>query len=254
MADRRSGRATTFVVVGGLLVLLLNAVGLLHPVESLVGFVVRPVAGALHLRDTSSTHRQITELQNQVNDLKGQVAQREEAALQNDALRTQLNFAQRNSFKLTGARIITQDPSNFQQVVTIDKGSSAGIGKGMVAVSGGLLVGRIIETTPNSAKVYLVTDYNSAVPVVDQPTRAGGIVRGTRGFGLALEMVQQTDQLKTGDPLITSGFGGDFPAGLILGTVGDIKRRDTDVFQTATVTPGVDFRKLENLFIITGNA
>jgi rod shape-determining protein MreC len=187
-----------------------------------------------------------------VAQLKADQASKEEALRLNAALRSQLNFAQQNNYQLTGADIISQDPTNYKQYLTINKGSNSGIQKGQVVVSGGLVVGRITETTPGTAKVYLITDFNSAVPALDQATRATGLVRGDRGFGLKLEMVPQTDQLKEGDVLITSGFGGDYPKGLVIGTVGEVKQRAADVFQSAAVNPAVDFRKLEEVFVITG--
>lgn len=250
---KRERSSLSLFVAITLLLVFLNLVGLLRPLENLASFAIRPIASVLHL-DQSDDEVRIADLERQIADLKGEVAKREEAKLQNDALRDQLNFAQANKYKLAHGRVISQDPTNYQQIVTINSGSSAGINKGMVAISGGLLIGKVIETTSNTAKIYLITDFNSAVPALDQQTRSSGVVRGTRGYGLALEMVQQTDQLKSGDTLITSGFGGEYPAGLVIGIIGEIKRRDTDVFQTAQVTPGVDFRKLENVFIITGQS
>lgn len=235
--------------------LLLNTIGGLRPLQNAVGFIFTPVTklvgGITGLGSDSNLTKQNKELQAKVDELTAEVAKREEAKLQNDALRAQLNFSQSNNFSVAQANIISQDPTNFQQFFTIDRGSRGGIEQGMVVVSQGLLVGRVIETTATTAKVYLITDYNSAIPVIAQQTRATGLIRGQRGFGLMLDMVPQTDQLKEGDTLVTSGFGGDYPRGLVIGTVGEIKRRDTDVFQTATVRPAVDFRKLELVFVIT---
>jgi len=249
---KRDRPALAVFVLIGVAVLLLSLVGLLRPLENLVAFVLKPVTKVFHLDDSNQANQEVADLKDQVATLQGQLAQREEARLQNDALRAQLGFAQANNYRLAQGRVVGQDPTNYQQVVTIDRGSSGGISKGMVAVSGGLLVGKVIDTTTSTAKVYLITDFNSAVPALDQQTRASGVVQGTRGYGLTLEMVQQTDQLKSGDTLVTSGFGGDYPAGLVVGVIGDIKRRDTDVFQTAQVRPAVDFRKLESVYIILG--
>lgn len=252
-----STQATVLTAVGlFILLLFLNAIGLLRPIESVVGFVLKPVSqaigGVTGAGGKSDLEKQNTELQEKVDQLTAELAKLQEAKHQNDALRAQLNFAQTNNFQLVEGNIISQDPTNFQQFFTIDRGSTSGIGKGMVVVSQGLLVGKIIDITATTAKVQLITDYNSAIPVLDQRTRATGLTRGQRGFGLVLENVPQTDQITSGDPLITSGFGGDYPRGLVIGTVGDVKRRDTDVYQTATVRPAADFRKLEAVFVITG--
>lgn len=251
----RQGPQATVLIAAGILagLMLLNLVGLLKPIQGLVGLVLEPVTSTLQIGSQGKLARENEELQKKVNELTAEVARREEAARINDALRSQLNFAQSNNYKLTEASIISQDPTNYKQFLTIDRGSSSGIQKGMVAVTQGLLVGRVTETTPSTAKVYLITDYNSAVPVIDQQTRASGLVRGERGFGLVLEMVPQTEQLKSGDSIITSGFGGDYPKGLVVGTIGDVNQRPSDVYQSAEIRPAVDFRKLESVFIITGN-
>lgn len=240
------------IAVGILLILtVLNAVGALRPVQSLVGLILKPVVAVFNLPDSDQTQEN-AELQAKVNELTAEVARREEAKRENDSLRSELNFAQANNYKLTRANIISQDPSNFQQFFTLDRGSGDGIKKGMTVVSQGLLVGRILETTATTAKVYLITDYNSAVPALTQETRASGLVRGQRGFGLELEMVAQTDQLKAGDTVITSGFGGDYPRGLVIGTITDIRQKDAEVFQSSVLRPAVDFRKLDAVFVITG--
>lgn len=252
--NRQLSITATIAIAVGLVVLLvlLNAIGLLRPVQSVVGLVLEPITKTLQIRGKSSLEKENADLREQVATLEGDVAQREEAKIENDALRAQLGFAQSGNYELVRGQIISQDPSNYQQLLTIDRGSSSGIKKDMIAVTGGVVVGKVFDTTPSTAKIQLITDFSSAVPVLDQNTRATGLVHGTRGFGLALEMVPQTDSLQAGDTLITSGFGGDYPKGLVVGTVGTVKKRDADVFQTAEIRPAADFRKLESLFVITG--
>lgn len=250
---RRSLPGSSAVIVGVVAVLVIGgAIGLLRPLEGLVGLLLEPVSKAVQITGRSDLERENADLQERVNELTSELAKREEAVLVNDALKAELGFAQESGYELTQAEIISQDPTNYQQVLTIDRGSSAGIKEGMVAVTQGLVVGRVTDTTPSTAKVRLITDFGSAVPVLAQQTRAMGLVRGGRGFGLQLEMVPQTDELRPGDTLITSGFGGDYPKGLVVGTVDRVEKLDTDVFQTGEVKPAVDLRRLENLFVITG--
>lgn len=239
----------------GIIVVILVALtlGILKPLQSIVGFTLKPITNLFNGGE-SQAQRENDELRVKISSLEAEVARLEEARQLNDVLRAQLNFAQANNFKLTQANIISQDPSNYQQFFTIDRGSTSGISTGMAVVSGSYLVGKIIDTTPTTAKVYLITDFNSAVPSYTLQTRASGIVRGQRGFGLSLESVPQTDTLQNDDTVLTSGFGGEYPRGLLIGTIGDVKKRDADVYQSALVRPSVDFRKLESVFIITGNA
>ena len=254
--ERKRGVADRWPLIAAVLAVLVvgGAIGVLKPVQGLVGLALEPVAKAVQISGRSELEKKNRELQEEVARLTVELAEREEAAIQNEALRSQLGFAQDSGFKLAQARIISQDPTNYQQVLTIDRGSGAGIKKGMVAVSRGLLVGQVVATTPSTAKVRLITDFRSAVPALDQQTRASGLIRGDRGFGLNLDMVPQTDTLRRGDTLITSGFDGEYPKGLVVGTVDRVEKRDTDVYQTAEVSPAADFRRLEDLFVIIGNA
>ncbi|MEX2210131.1 MAG: rod shape-determining protein MreC [Patescibacteria group bacterium] len=250
---RRNLSGNTPLIIGAAVLLMLGgAIGLLRPLEGLVGLMLEPVAKAVQITGRSDLEQENADLRKEVGELKSELAKREEAVLENDALKAQLGFAQDSGFALTEADIISQDPTNYQQILTVDRGSSSGIKQGMVAVTQGLLVGQVIETTPSTAKVRLITDFGSAVPALAQQTRASGLLRGGRGFGLELEMVPQTDELRTGDTLLTSGFGNDYPKGLVVGTVDRVEKHDTDVFQTAEIRPAVDLRRLERLFIIVG--
>ena len=252
--ERRRGASDRWplIAVAAALLIVGGMIGLLKPIQSLVGLALEPVAKAVQISGRSDLEKKNQELQSEVARLTTELAEREEAAIQNEALRAQLGFVQESGFKLAQAQIISQDPTNYQQVLTVDRGSGSGIKKGMIAVTRGLLVGRVIATTPSTAKIRLITDFRSAVPVLDQQTRASGLTRGGRGFGLNLEMVPQTDTLRKDDVLITSGFGGEYPKGLVVGTVDRVDKHDTDVYQAAEVRPAVDFRRLEDLFIIIG--
>jgi rod shape-determining protein MreC len=251
--QQRSGAGALLIALGIIVLLvLIQAVGLLRPVKSLIGLATSPVTGIFR-PGKSEIEKENQALRDQVSNLTAEVSKREEAKRQNDALRAELNFAQSNDYKEVQADIISQDPTNYQQFFTINRGSGNGVSKGMVVVSQGLLIGRIIDTTINTAKVYLITDYNSAVPAITQQGRATGVVRGQRGFGLELQMVPQTEPLQANDTVITSGFGGDYPRGLVIGTLGDIHQKDAEVYQSAVIHAAVDFRKIDSVFIITGN-
>ena len=244
---------TVLITVATVVILIIiNAIGLLKPVGAVVGLALKPVTAVFSLGSSSKLSEENERLREENSQLRADAAKREEDLRLNTALRNQLSFVQSNNFKVVGADIISQDPTNYKQFLTIGKGSSSGIQKGQTVVSGGLLVGRVTDTTPTTAKVYLITDYNSAVPVLDQATRATGVIRGDRGFGLKLEMVAQTDQLKPGDTVVTSGFGGEYQKGLVIGTIGEVNQQAADVFQSASINPAVDFRRLEEVFVITG--
>ena len=120
-----------------------------------------------------------------------------------------------------------------------------------VVVSEGV-VGRVIEVSAHTAKVLLISDPNSAVDVIIQRSRAQGILEGrVEEFGI-LKYIQKSDDVQMGDKVITSGLGGIFPKGLIVGTVTKVERKRPGVFQYIEVTPSVDFSRLEEVLVWGG--
>ena len=150
------------------------------------------------------------------------------------------------------ANVIAGDSSPFIRYVTINAGSRDGIEVGMPVVAGGIaLIGRVGEVGYASSQVQLLNDPTSFVNVRVVESRANGTVAGTSEGNLVLQNVPQTDPLKVGDLIVTSGLGGTLPAALPIGVVEQITSRDLETQQTAIVRPGVNFDKLETVLVIT---
>ena len=150
------------------------------------------------------------------------------------------------------AQVFARDPSSWFKTLLVDKGEREGVSKNMAVVVSEGVVGRVIEVSANTAKVLLVTDPNSAVDVIIQRSRAQGIMEGkVDEFGI-LKYVQKSDDVQVGDKVITSGLGGIFPKGLMIGTVTKVERKRPGVFQYVEVIPTVDFSRLEEVLILGG--
>jgi rod shape-determining protein MreC len=148
------------------------------------------------------------------------------------------------------AQIFARDPSSWFKTLLVGKGEGEGVSKNMAVVVSEGVVGRVIEVSANTAKVLLVTDPNSAVDVIIQRSRAQGIMEGkVEEFGI-LKYVQKSDDVQVGDKVITSGFGGVFPKGLMMGTITKVERKRPGIFQYIEVTPAVDFSRLEEVLIL----
>lgn len=177
--------------------------------------------------------------------------QLKELALQNQILRQQLNLSSLERGDLLLANVIGRSPFGREYVFLIDRGSKDGLETGQsVVAGGGYLVGRIIEVASNLSKVLLITDSNSAVNVRIQETRASGVARGEHGISLIMEMISQEHNIKEGELVITSGTGGIFPKGLIVGQIEKVVSSETEVFKKVRLEPMVDFDKLEQVFIM----
>ncbi|ETR69024.1 MAG: rod shape-determining protein MreC [Candidatus Magnetoglobus multicellularis str. Araruama] len=169
----------------------------------------------------------------------------------NQRLRALLDFKETNkAFQLVAAEVIGRDPSYWSKTMMIDKGETDGLQKGFPVVVHRGIVGQIIETTGHFSKVLLIIDQNSAVDSLLQRTRVRGIIKGDSAKSFFFEYVLRKGNVKIGDMVISSGLDGVYPKGLRVGTVSEILRSNSGIFQEIKVTPYVDFEKLEEVFVL----
>lgn len=189
----------------------------------------------------------------------------EEAADENVRLREAVGFKEANpALKILGAEVIqrggpglvpgsvvSRDPSPYLSQLTINVGHRDGVKEGMPVVTPQGLVGRIARAGERTARVLLLTDTASSVNAKTMRGRVTGVVQGAGEGKLALRFVEQGQELKVGDIVLTSGLGGAFPAGQPIGQVTAVRQKDIELFQEADVRPIVDFSRLEEVLVIT---
>jgi rod shape-determining protein MreC len=173
-----------------------------------------------------------------------------EVELSNSRLRNLLKLKQSINFEMAACEVIAKDPSSVFKTVIIDKGESDGLKVGLPVVAPEGIVGQIIQTAYHYAKVLLVIDGNSAVDAMVQRTRARGMIKGGAGSICRLDYVLWKDDVQIGDVVISSGLDGVFPKGLRLGSVSDIVRQHSGIFQEVSVTSFVNFEKLEEVMVL----
>jgi rod shape-determining protein MreC len=148
------------------------------------------------------------------------------------------------------AQIYARGPSSWFKTVLVNKGMVDGVVKDMAVAASEGVVGRVIEALRDTAKVLLITDANSAVDVIVQRSRAQGILEGKIDETCIIKYVQKNEEVQVGDRIITSGLGGIFPKGLMVGTVTKVDRKRPGIFQYIEVTPTVDLLKLEEVLLL----
>ena len=227
-------------------------VGVAYPFEKTFYLLSRNVSEFFSFISSIGSMREENErLIKENNSLSSEISNLRETKKENETLRQQLDLVPRDKFTLESSLVIGQDPQGLGSWIVIDKGSADGISVGMpVIVSDGILIGKIDEVNSGSSKINLLTDSNSAVNVIDLETDARGLVRGAFGLGLLLDMVAQTDILKNGDTIITSGLGGEFPKGLLIGNVQEVRDSPDKLFQQAIIAPRIKYQELEVVFVI----
>ncbi|MGB6421193.1 MAG: rod shape-determining protein MreC, partial [Anaerolineales bacterium] len=149
------------------------------------------------------------------------------------------------------ATAIGRDPSPFLEYVIINRGSDDGLRRGMPVVTQQGLIGRVAAVTADAARVQLITDPASTINVKLEPSGAQAVIRGEVSGEISLAMIPQSAPVEIGDLILTSGLGGNYPANILIGQVTGVRRRETDLFQSASVQPVVDFNQLEIVLIIT---
>jgi len=178
-------------------------------------------------------------------------AEYEDIKRENDELRRALDILPRDKFHLRSATIISRDIAGMGNWISIDQGRNAGIKEGMsVIVENGILIGKVVEVFPASARIMLLSNGESLVSGVSLESEAKGIVKGEYGLGLTLDMVLQKDTIKVGDTIITSGLGGDIPRGLVIGTLQNVHFSSDKLFQQATIVSPVRLDALRYVFVI----
>ncbi len=170
---------------------------------------------------------------------------------ENHELRQELELLPRQNFQLRAAEVIGRDVSGLGNWIEVNVGSLDGLSSGMaVIVEKGVLVGRVTEVFPKSARVMLLSNPESLISGVTLVGGAQGIVKGEHGLGMLFDMVLQDDVLKTSDTLVTSGLGGELPKGLLIGTLQDTRLSSDHLFQQASVASPLHFDALRYVFII----
>lgn len=227
---------------------------MVSPIERGLQSLARPLA------DTITNYNDLRSLSQENDTLRGEIESltAENARLREDATRQQqlerlLDVKDSLSAQeFTVARIIARDANNLRQIVVINRGRDAGVRAGMPVVGEGqTLVGTVTRVEANHAWVSLVTDIDSAVSALVLESRAQGVVGGGYNRKLAMEFVAQEANLREGDTVITSGLGGTYPAGLVIGKITGLSSSRQELFQRVTVEPLASLARLENVLIMT---
>jgi len=225
---------------------------ILSPMDSLYKGILSSVRGSweryIYLIGVEEERNQLA---NRLKALESQNSQFVELSSENARLRALLNY--REELKSEGilARVVSRDPSNWAESVTVDRGSNDGIREGQAVVDGNALVGQIISVSSNSAKVLLITDNISSVDVIVQSSRAQGIVEGNLTEALKLKYLLREQSVKIGDRIIASGLDEIFPKGALIGIVSKVTEEANGMFQNVEIEPSADMSRLENILILT---
>lgn len=246
--------------------------GALHGVESAGATVLRPFeVGAERLArpfedvygyfsGLANAKSENKRLRSEVDQARQQVIQYQSAYQENIQLRKLLRYIDGPRFPTdyspVAARIISRAPSEFDQQVVMSAGSSSRIRQDTPVVTNDGLVGRVTDLNAGAAQVTLITDDNSAVPALDQNSRALGLVRVGQGEGqLILDRVPKEMNVQQGDVIVTAGtrskqYPSLYPRGIPIGYVVSVGQTDTAPYKSVQIQPYVDFGSLDSVIAL----
>ena len=232
-------------------------INILAPFQSVTSAVSGKISAfGDYVGDVFYVYDENRELKAQNDDLKARAARSAELESENARLRQLLNYKSSTpQFDLLPASVIGRNSSTWSNHIIINRGSDDGVRKNMTVVTPDGLVGSVHEAYGSYAEVELITDPRSAVGAIVQraDSRLAGVVKGTADSSSAINMtnIPQNANIVEGDIIVTSGFGGMYPKGIVIGTVTSLKNDIGGLLQYAVLYPAVDFQKLEDVAVIT---
>lgn len=148
---------------------------------------------------------------------------------ENEELRQALKVVPDPRASYVTARIAGESGGPFVRTALLGAGTRDGVKKGQAVLGGHGLIGRIVDAGEGSARVLLITDLNSRVPVFVEPNRERAILAGDNSDTPRLEFLGAEARIAPGDRIVTSGEGGLFPPGLPVGTVSELGDAEASV-------------------------
>ena len=187
-------------------------------------------------------------------------AENEELKQEIKQLKDELNIEHvLSDYDYLNATVISRNSTSWYNVLTIDKGSNNGISEGMVVINSTGVIGKTTNVSTFSCDVRLITttDTNNkiSVTIVSDGKRLTGVINKydyNTGY-LEVEGISNTDKVSIGDVVYTSGLGGVFPSGILIGKVSEITTDVYDLSKIINVTPSANFEDINYVTVLKRN-
>ncbi|OED36174.1 rod shape-determining protein MreC [PVC group bacterium (ex Bugula neritina AB1)] len=189
-------------------------------------------------------------LNQKIDDLETTLVYFKEIEDENARLYDLLDFQKTLLGETVPAQVIGKDSSKWRKTLILNKGKKDDVDKNMPVVTSNGLVGMIIEVGNSLSRMILVNDPSFKVSALLQTSRIEGIFQGQGSGKAVIRYVDAKKSIYPQDIVITSGLGGLFPKGLILGGVESTKKTRDSLFQKIYITPSVRFSSLEEVLIL----
>lgn len=217
------------------------------PVERVGSIISTPFSNI----GTGNDSEEVARLQQENAQLRTLVAELEEYRQQDQRLAVMAQLSDLYKLDTISAQVISTT-TGWDRTATVNKGSADGVRVGMGVISSCGLYGQVETVTDHSSVIRLINDANSSVSAMVQSSRAHGIMHGAYDGTLTLEYVPIDKAVGEGDIVISSGSGGAYPRGVVIGTVRNIEADSSKLYHRITVEPIFNIESCEEVLILTG--
>lgn len=173
-----------------------------------------------------------------------------EAERENQRLRKALQFSQQIEIYTILAEVVGRGTPRMPSSITISAGSDKGIIVDLPVIDRDGVIGKVLSVNEQSAVIQLITDPNLKVSAMDARSRVQGIVSSAGGGMLKMENVPINADVRQGDLIISSGLGGVFPKGLMVGTVSRVVKPQSGLFIGVEIEPSAKISTPEEVFVV----
>lgn len=252
--------STVVLVLLGCIVLTSGG-GKLSVGENFFGTVTKPFTsvfnGVMNFfgGSVSGKKNEIQLLREENQQLKQDVSALEDLTAENNRLKGLLNYQESNpDYEYVTVGVTARSGNYWFNTFTIGQGKSSGISVNMPVVGQNGLVGKVTEVGATFAKVTSLIDTSSSVSAMVERTRDNGTVKGemetaSSSFVLTLQHLPVDSSVQPGDRIITSGLGGVYPKGILIGTVSEVQNQP-DGGKLVRIEPATDFLHLEEVMVM----
>jgi rod shape-determining protein MreC len=233
-----------------------TSLSLMAPLQRAVTNATRPVSDFfVSIAHLPSLSRENRDLKEEVAGLRTAIAGRTALEGRLDRLQQLLDLTNSSEFPLVNAQVIGQGPSNFENVITIDRGFENGIAVDMPVVTGGetgaRLVGLVIAVASNASTVMLITDRDAATAARLVDTGQVGLLEGQGDADMVMSFLKKDVAVEPGDLVETNGYqNGLYPPGITIGEVSRFVPATSTAELYVTVRPAVDFSTLDYVAVV----
>ena len=210
--------------------------------------IIRYIRG---VRDLAMENRALTE---EIVYLRGEMRMARERERDTQMMRDLLGFVRRFPNRLISCEVIGRDSTGWWQTARMDKGAGAGVAEGRAVITPEGLIGRTVAVSDRTADVLLLSDPACKVSVRLARSGVFGVVAGLGAKpgeqpACRMDFISQTADVHEGDEVVTSGLGGLFPKGLLVGRVAKVALDPAGLYQTAWIDSAATLGELEYAFV-----